>query len=82
MLLKLIFPMQQMNLGKYMFVQHVDINLDMLQMDENKLEELLVLTRDNNRMIKDIWTILHQGSPNDDFKDFVMNVIANKISQR
>lgn len=53
----------------------------MLQMDENKFEELLVLTRDNNRMIKDIWTILHQGSPNDDFKDFVMNVVANKISQ-
>ena len=70
-----------MNLEKYFYVIIVDINLDMLQMDENKFEELLVLTRDNNRMIKDIWTILHQGSPNDDIKDFVMNVIANKISQ-
>lgn len=53
----------------------------MLLMDENKFEELLILTRDNNKMLRDIWTILHQGSPNDDVKDFVMNVIANKISQ-
>jgi hypothetical protein len=49
-------------------------------MDENKLEELLILTRDNNKMLKDIWTILH-NSLNDDFKDFIINVIANKISQ-
>lgn len=51
----------------------------MLQMDENKFEELLTLTRDNNKMLRDIWTLLH--SPNDDIKDFIMNVIANKISQ-
>lgn len=54
----------------------------MLLMDNNKLEELLTLTRDNNKMLKDIWTILYQGSPNNDFKDFIMNVVANKISQR
>ena len=28
-------------------------------MDENKLEELLTLTRDNNKMLKDIWAILN-----------------------
>lgn len=58
----------------------MDIILDMLQMDENKLEELLALTRDNNKMLKDIWTILN--NPNNDIKDFIMNVIANQIGGR
>ena len=58
----------------------VIINLDMLQMDENKLEELLTLIRDNNKMLKDIWTILN--NPNNDIKDFIMNVIANQIGGR
>ena len=52
----------------------------MLQMDKNKLEELLTLTRDNNKMIKDIWTILN--NPNNDIKDFIMNVVANQIGGR
>ena len=52
----------------------------MLQMDENKLEELLVLIRDNNKMLKEIWTILN--NPNNDIKDFMMNVIANQFSRR
>ena len=51
----------------------------MLQSEE---QELLSLTRDNNRLLKDIWTILHQGSPNDDFKDFVINVLANQFSRK
>ena len=49
---------------------------------DNKIEELLTLTRDNNRMIKDIWTILYQGSPNNDFKDFMINVLANQFGKR
>lgn len=69
-----------MNLQKFLVVQIVDIILDMLQMDENKLEELLTLTRDNNKIIKDIWTILN--NPNNDIKDFMMNVIANQIGGR
>ncbi len=64
---------------KYLYVRIVIGNLDMLLMDENKFEELLTLTRDNNKMLRDIWTILHSSS--DDMKDFIMNVIANKISQ-
>ena len=51
-------------------------------MTENEFQELLALTRDNNKMLKDIWTLLHQGSPNDDLKDFVINVIANQFSRR
>lgn len=66
---------------KYLYVRIVIGNLDMLLMDENKFEELLTLIRDNNKMLRDIWTLLHQGSPNDDMKDFIMNVVANKISQ-
>jgi hypothetical protein len=51
-------------------------------MTENEFIELLTLTRDNNKMLKDIWTLLHQGSPNDDLKDFVINVIANQFSRK
>ena len=65
---------------KYLFVQIVNLNLDMLQMDENKLEELLILTRDNNKILKNIWTILNNS--NNDTKDFIMNVIANQIGGR
>jgi hypothetical protein len=53
-----------------------------LDMSINEEQELLSLTRDNNKMLKDIWTLLHQGSPNDDFKDFIINVLANQFSRR
>ena len=69
-----------MNLEKYFYVKIVDVILDMLQMDKNKLEELLTLTRDNNKMIKDIWTILN--NPNSDIKNFIINVVANQIGGR
>ncbi len=65
---------------KCLSVQIVIIILDLHQMDENKLEELLTLTRDNNSMLKDIWNILN--NPNNDIKDFMINVIANQIGGR
>ena len=65
---------------KCLNVQIVVIILDLLQMDENKLEELLTLTRDNNKLLKEIWTILN--NPNNDIKDFTMNVIANQFGRR
>ena len=49
-------------------------------MTQNEEQELLFLTRDNNKMLKDIWTILN--NPNNDIKDFIMNVIANQIGGR
>ena len=49
-------------------------------MTENELGELLTLTRDNNKMLKDIWSILN--NPNNDIKDFIMNVIANQFGRR
>jgi len=49
-------------------------------MTENEFNELLILTRDNNKMLKDIWTILN--NPNNDIKDFIMNVIANQFGRR
>jgi hypothetical protein len=49
-------------------------------MTENELSELLTLTRDNNKLLKDIWTILN--NPNNDIKDFIMNVIANQFGRR
>ena len=62
---------------KYFSVITVVGNLDMLINEE---QELLALTRDNNRMLKDIWTILN--NPNNDVKDFIINVIANQIGRR
>ena len=69
---------------KCLNVQIVVIILDLLQMDENKLEELLTLTRDNNKMLKDIWTILN--NPNNDIKDLVeinikKDLILNIVKQ-
>lgn len=49
-------------------------------MTNNEFNELLFLTRDNNKMLKDIWTILN--NPNNDVKDFIMNVIANQFGRR
>lgn len=49
----------------------------------NKMnEEILFLLRENNKMLKDIWMHINRGTPNDDLKDFIINVIANKISNR
>ena len=49
-------------------------------MSRNEEEELLSLTRDNNKMLKDIWIILN--NPNNDVKDFIINVIANQFGRR
>lgn len=43
-------------------------------------EEILMLLRENNKMLKDIWMHVCHGTPNDDTKDFIMNVVANLIS--
>ena len=51
-------------------------------MTRNEEIELLTLIRDNNKMIKDIWTSLIQGNPNDDVKDFVMNIMANLFANK
>ena len=69
-----------MNTEKFLSVLVVNSYLDMLLIDENKIEELLVLNRDNNKMLKDIWTILN--NPNNDIKDFIMNVVANQFGRR
>ena len=69
-----------MNTEKFLSVLVVNSYLDMLLIDENKIEELLVLNRDNNKMLKDIWNILN--NPNNDIKDFMINVIANQIGGR
>jgi hypothetical protein len=68
-----------MKTEKYLFVLIVIIILDMLLTD-NEFNELLTLTRDNNKLLKDIWTILN--NPNNDIKDFIMNVIANQFGRR
>lgn len=45
----------------------------------NEEQELLSVVKDNNKMIKEIWTLLYTESPNDDFKNFMINVLANQI---
>jgi len=49
-------------------------------MTSNEEQELLTLVKDNNRILKNIWTFLQ--SPNDDLKDFIMNVMTNQIGVR
>lgn len=49
------------------------------------MEELLTLTRENNIMLKQIIAYINlQNNPNiifqDDMKDFIMNCIANRVS--
>lgn len=51
-------------------------------MTNNEEQELLTLTRDNNKMLRDIWTSLKMGDPNDDMKDFTMNIIANLAANK
>jgi len=72
--------MLKMNTEKFLSVLVVNSYSDIPLMDENKIEELLVLIRDNNKMLKDIWNILN--NPNNDIKDFMINVIANQIGGR
>lgn len=46
-------------------------------------QELLKLTRDNNRMLRQIIMYINiHGNHTDDLKEFMINVIANKISNR
>lgn len=33
-------------------------------------------------MLRDIWTSLKMGDPNDDVKDFTMNVLANLAANK
>ena len=54
------------------------IGISILRMNE----EILFLLRENNKMLKDIWMHINRCTPNDDLKDFIINVIANKISNR
>jgi hypothetical protein len=54
------------------------IGINILKMNE----EILFLLKENNKMLKDIWMHINRGTPNDDLKDFIINVIANKISNR
>ena len=51
-------------------------------MTRNEEEQLLSLTKDNNKMLRDIWNILTKGTPNDDTKDFLVNIIANLIANK
>lgn len=51
-------------------------------MTRNEEEELLTLIRDNNKMLRDIWTSLLHGDPNDDVKDFTMNILANLFANK
>lgn len=49
-------------------------------MTQNEEQELLTLTRDNNKMLRDIWNMLQ--NPNEDIKNFVMDVMANLTANK
>ena len=45
-------------------------------------EEEHLWLKDIHKMISEIWISLKQGNPNDDIKDFVINVIANQFGRK
>lgn len=49
-------------------------------MTQNEEQELLTLTRDNNKMLRDIWNMLQD--PHEDIKNFVMDVMANLTANK
>lgn len=51
-------------------------------MTQLEQDDMYSKIKDIHRMVSDIWTSLKQGSPNDDLKDFIINVIANQIGRR
>ena len=52
-------------------------------MTNEEEQELLNLTRDNNRMLREIITFINLNyNCNDDAKEFFINVIANLISNK
>lgn len=52
-------------------------------MNNNKLEELIKLTRKNNILLKSIYNKLtNNNSINNDMKEFFINIAANLISDR
>ena len=51
----------------------------MIQLEQDDMYSKI---KDIHRMVSDIWIALKQGNPNDDLKDFIINVIANQIGRR
>ena len=51
-------------------------------MTRTEEEHILSRIEDVYRMTKDIWISLKQGDPNDDVKDFTMNVLANLAANK
>lgn len=49
-----------------------------------KIEEddMYAKIKDIHKIIKDIWASLEQGNPNNDVKDFLMNIIANLAANK
>jgi hypothetical protein len=51
-------------------------------MTQLEQDDMYSKIKDIHKMISDIWVSLKQGNPNDDVKDFIINVIANQIGGR
>ena len=51
-------------------------------MTQLEQDDMYSKIKDIHRMVSDIWTSLKQGNPNDDIKDFIINVIANQFGRR
>lgn len=51
-------------------------------MTQLEIDDMYSKIKDIHKMISEIWISLKCGNPNDDIKDFIMNVIANQIGKR
>lgn len=45
-------------------------------------DDMYAKIKDIHKMVKDIWISLKQGDPNDDIKDFLMNIAANLAANK
>jgi hypothetical protein len=51
----------------------------MYRLSENERKELLELTRENNRILKCIYAIVHSEQSNDFMNNIIANVLGNGI---
>lgn len=47
-----------------------------------EMDDMYSKIKDIHQMMKDVWTSLKMGDPNDDAKDFMMNIAANLFANK
>ena len=51
-------------------------------MTDLEFDDMYSKIKDIHKMVSEIWISLKQGNPDDDVKDFIINVIANQFGRK